>query len=42
MWLLLIWLGLLIGLTALMMSDLWFWRIVFWVEMRLPKEIDEL
>lgn len=42
MWVLLIWLAALIISVAIASNDHWFWRLMFWIEMRLPKEVDEL
>jgi hypothetical protein len=42
MWVLLIWIAALIIGLALASNALWIWRFLFWIEMRLPKEIDEL
>ncbi len=42
MWVMILFLiGLVIGI-AFIESPGWFWRVLFWFEMRLPKEIDEL
>jgi hypothetical protein len=42
MWVLLLWIACLIISVAICSDDGWFWRLMFWIEMRLPKEIDEL
>jgi len=42
MWLMLIWLAALIIGLAVGLNEIWFWRFLMWIEMRLPKEIDEL
>jgi hypothetical protein len=42
MWVLILFLiGLIVGISFIE-SPGWFWRMLFWIEMRLPKQIDEL
>lgn len=42
MWVLLLWVAALIIGVAIAMNEIWLWRFLFWIEMRLPKKIDEL
>ena len=42
MWLMILFLTALVVGIAFIESPGWFWRMLFWVEMRLPKEVDEL
>lgn len=42
MWLMILFLiGLVVGISFIE-SPGWLWRVLFWIEMRLPKEVDEL
>lgn len=42
MWLLIVRLSALIMSVAVGLNYIWVWRFLFWIEMRLPKRVEEL